>query len=95
MIVMPSDRKELYVEFFWINGTPPFICGADGAFTISVLEEIEAQLLDGCTAEECFGKGEGQYLYKAFYEKAEYEGPYMTHPAYWDLTEISFKAVDA
>lgn len=87
--IMPSDRKETYIEVFAQEGDPAFVCGGDGHITSHLIEEVEKDLEE--LRVELLNKGDGQYLFTARYQKAEYgfEGR-MESPAYFDLSFVAF-----
>lgn len=85
-VEFPSERKEIYIQFFYIEREQPFICGADGHITTGMLDEIERDCLE-------FGvfKDPGDYLFKVNFEP-DVIGEYgrVELAGYWDMTLISF-----
>ena len=90
--VMPSDMKDIQVQFFYIaGGEPAFICGAIGHITSELLDVLEKEVNEN-PLEDTFKKGEGDYLFSAKFQE-EQRGDFgrVELPGYWELELIEFR----
>lgn len=92
-IIMPSMRKDSFVQFFYTGDDEPFICGADGHFTSTTLGDIEEEFLEDYT--DIFTEGAGDYLFKVWQEPAVY-GDYgaVEQEAHWEWRKESYNPID-
>ena len=91
--VMPSDLKDIQVQFFYSStDEPPFICGAIGHVTSWLLEQLEKQVNEN-PLEDTFAHGDGDYLFSANFQ-SEQRGEFgrIELPGYWELDLIEFRA---
>jgi len=90
----PSDSGDTTIEVFHQKGNPAFVCGAHGAITGGMIEEIEKDFADNI--DEGFERGDGMYLYVPRWETPQY-GPEgrVELPGYWDLKEVGFKPMES
>ena len=68
--VMPSNSKALIIEFFYLEGETPFICGVNGKITVDELARIEKESI--AEGDALFDKGEGSYLFNAIWFSGQY-----------------------
>lgn len=83
-----SGNKSPLIEFLYLEGNPPFICGANGWICYRMMDELETQVTEDI--EEIFVKGDGYYQFIANYVSEDREGPYITNKSYWDLKFKNF-----
>jgi len=89
-LTMPTKREKSFVQFFYVVGDDPFICGVDGHFTPETLNEISTEFLE--ENDDAFSKGSGDYLFQVNYEN-EQRGEYgvVEISGWWNLTEVLFE----
>jgi hypothetical protein len=86
---LPSSDLITVIEVFYQAGDPPFICGVSGHMTYDMFDKIEAQL----EAEELelLTSGDGTYLFRPWWQNAEYENGGLVDGGYWNLEQLLFK----
>jgi hypothetical protein len=87
-----SDNCSPIVEVFYLSGgEDPFVCGASGAVTCGVLQDIEETILE--EPLDYFTKGlEGIYKFRCRHNAAQIgdEGR-IEIPAHWELERIGYR----
>lgn len=81
-MTFPSNNKQTFIEIFFQEGDPAFICGANGHITTWMLDKIEKGLDD--EYKELFDKGNGRYLFETIGEPE----------AYFDLNLVDFESIE-
>ena len=89
--------KNLYLNVFYQRGDEPFVSGVNGICTITCIEDIEKEITNNLQdyEEGDFSKGDGDYIYKAFFNSKQ-TGQYGATeiPEYWELELVSFRPID-
>lgn len=81
--------KKIFIKVMWMDGDDPFIFHVNGPATISVLQEIEADIKENGLG--CMHKGDGNYELEADYFEGQYGeyGRCELAPG-WELSLIDF-----
>ena len=81
-----DGNNDIFVEVFYQQGDPPFICKIHGAMGTSELDNIE-KLFD--ENHDYFGDGDGHYRYRVEYVSGE-SNEFGTSADYPDPQQIGF-----
>ena len=86
--IMPSEHPVLQIEAFYLAGTTPFICGANGHITGHCLDTIEQEFIEN---EKDYFDKDGRYLFEANYnEEQRGDMGRVEVGAYWDLNFVHY-----
>jgi hypothetical protein len=91
----PQYHDDLQINVFYQNGDPPFICGIKGKATISILTEIEQDMIDNL---EIFNRGNGDYLFSTKHQQGQQSFPetgQWDFPPHWEFDLIAHQQANS